>query len=286
MINRLHKLSLERQCELLEVNRSSYYYKPIKKDEEGLKKNIMTLYQKYPIYGYRRITAYLKQDNLIINHKKVLRLMRNLQLKAIYPGVVTTKPAKGALIYPNLLKGLEIIRPHQVYQTDITYLRTLHGFMYLVAIIDAYSRYIVSWRLSNTLSRASCLKALEDALGFYPCLDILHSDQGCQFTSHDWIKTLQAHQIQVSMSGQGKSCDNAKIERLWRTLKYEYLPFVTVTGGLGLKKVIGQFVHWYNTQRLHQSLEYKTPQEYLLHGQNLNQNPLFTYKKEENIMVI
>ena len=123
-------------------------------------------------------------------------------------------------IYPNLLKGLEIFRPHQVYQTDIiTYLRTLHGFMYLVALIDVYSRYIVGWRLSNTLSSSSCLKALEDALVFYPCPDILHSDQGGQFTSHGWINTLQTHQIQISMSGQGRSCDNTKIERLWRTLK-------------------------------------------------------------------
>ena len=195
MINRLHKLGVEKQCELLEVNRSSYYYKPVRRDEGAIKNKIMALYQKYPIYGYRRVTACLKQDNLIINHKKVLRLMRDLHLKAIYPGVVTTRPAKGGLIYPNLLKGLKIIRSHQVYQTNITYLRTLHGFMYLVALIDAYSRYIVGWRLSNTLSRASCLKALEDALAFYPYPDILHSDQGCQFTSQEWRHTLQKHDI-------------------------------------------------------------------------------------------
>ena len=284
MINRLHKLSLERQCALLEIHRSRYYYNPVQKDEGVIKNKIMALYHKYPIYGYRRVTACLKQDNRIINHKKVLRLMQELQLKAIYPGVVTTKPAKGALVYPNLLKGLEIVRPHQVYQTDITYLRTWHGFMYLIALMDAYSRYIVGWRLSNTLSTPPCLKALEDALAFYPWPAILHSDQGCQFTSQDWIKMLKAHQIQISMSGQGRSCDNAKIERLWRTLKYEYLPFVRVTSGFDLKTVLGQFVHWYNTQRPHQALGYKTPEEVLRQGPLLPSNSLFTNKKEETIM--
>jgi len=276
MIKKNHKLSVEDQCKALNVHRSVYYYKPHKKDDSELKEKIMGIYKKYPIYGYRRIGACLKREGQNINNKKVLRIMKETGLKAIFPGPVTTRARKGDRIYPNLLKDIKIIRPYQAYQTDITYIRTFYGFMYLVALIDSFSRYILSWRLSNSLSTESCLEALTDALTFFPLPDITHSDQGCQYTSHAWIDLLILHKVKISMSGQGNSNENGKVERLWRTLKYEYLYLMGSKDPSNLKKIIAEFVRWYNHERPHQALDYKTPAEIL----NLDKDGFFNFTKK------
>ena len=202
--------------------------------------------------------------------------MKETGLKAIFPGPVTTRARKGDRIYPNLLKDIKIIRPYQAYQTDITYIRTFYGFMYLVALIDSFSRYILSWRLSNSLSTESCLEALTDALTFFPLPDITHSDQGCQYTSHAWIDLLILHKVKISMSGQGNSNENGKVERLWRTLKYEYLYLMGSKDPSNLKKIIAEFVRWYNHERPHQALDYKTPAEIL----NLDKDGFFNFTKK------
>lgn len=283
MINKQHKLSQEQQCALLEVPRSTYYYKPVVKQEASIIERIMQIYQTYPVYGYRRITACLQRDGMAINKKRVQRLMKTTGLKAISLGPVTTRYKAGDKIYPNLLKNTLINSPFQAYQTDITYIRTIYGFMYLTALIDSYSRYVVSWRLSNSLSSNSCLDALTDALSFYPLPLIVHSDRGSQFTSQEWAHTLTQHNISISMSGQGKSNQNAKIERLWRTLKYEFLYIYTFKNALDLKKMITQFVSWYNHERPHQALNYKTPAETIgIKGSNI----LFTKKKENCSMIL
>ena len=256
------KLSVRRQSQLLSLNRSSLYVKPrIKADTTELCNKIAEIYSSYPFYGYRRITAMLNRQGVTINHKRVLRLMREMNLKAIYPSVNTSKKAIGAKVYPYMLSNVVIDKPGKVWQVDITYLRTHNGFMYLAAIIDVYSRMVVGWRLSSDLQLESCLLALDDAIAKYGKPAIINSDQGSQFTSGSWIKKLRSYKIQISMTGKGRCNDNANIERLWRSFKYEGSYLYKWNSVSELKQNIPQWLNWYNCQRPHQALGYQTPLE-------------------------
>ena len=222
MIQKGNRLSVRRQSDLLKLNRSRLYYKA-HEDTDTVRANLIAeAYRQYPMYGYRRIQAHLKDHGDVINRKCVLRLMRELQLKAIYPAPKTTVGNQAHEKYPYLLRGVTVTKPHQAWQVDITYLRTNQGFLYLTALIDMRSRYVVGWSLSNSLDTESCLRALENAIVAHGIPEMINSDQGSQFTSHDWTQALTSKGILISMSGSGRSNDNAYIERLWRSLKYEW----------------------------------------------------------------
>lgn len=264
MIDKEHnELSVRRQTELLQLNRSSLYTKKSSKDDNDLElcNLIAEIYSDYPIYGYRRIHAILMRDGICVNHKKVLRLMRLMNIRAIYPGPNTSKKALGSMIYPYLLPETVVDRANKVLQVDITYLRTQNGFMYLVALIDMYSRLVVGWRLSNSLSTESCILSLEDAITKHGIPEIINSDQGSQFTSESWVQCLQNNGIKVSMTGQGRCNDNANIERLWRSLKYEGSYLYKWQTAKELKENIPLWLEWYNERRPHQALGYRTPLE-------------------------
>ena len=277
MINTEHQqLSVRRQSELLKINRSMLYYEESDKMENFVLSNkIAEIYSSYPIYGYRRITAMLVRENIEVNHKRVQRLMREMDLYAIYPRPNTSIKNKENAVFPYLLEGLVLIKPHQVWQVDITYLRTTKGFMYLVAIIDMYSRMIVGYRLSNSLCTESYKSALEDAILKYGAPIILNSDQGSQFTSESWVKTLAHYKIKISMTGKGRCTDNAYIERLWRAFKYEGSYLYQWNTVEDLKSNIPQWVYWYNYNRPHQSLNYSTPAETLYKAYSSNNSNSF-----------
>lgn len=223
---------------------------------------IRDIWVKYPFYGYRRITAVLKRQGHQVNRKRVARLMKHLGIQAIFPGPNTSKRALKHRIYPYLLKGLKIERLNQVWATDITYIRMGSGigFIYLIALIDLYSRYIVSWGLFTTLEAVNCIEVLERGLKRAKP-EIINTDQGCQFTDERWIGMLTANGIQISMDGKGRCIDNIYIERFWRSVKYEevYLKsYETVPEG---REEIGKYIAFYDNERPHQSLKYKTPAE-------------------------
>jgi putative transposase len=256
------KPSIRKQCKLIALNRSNLYYtKKTRQDEGELTQEIMEIYEKYPIYGYRKITEMLRRKGVVVNRKRVQRLMKLLGLRAIYPGPNTSKRNHEEMVRPYLLKGLNINRMHQVWQIDITYLRVSGGFVYLIALIDVYSRFVVSWRLSNDLSTIACMDCLDEAVARYGSPEIVNSDQGAQFTSEDWLNLLIKYDIEVSMTGVGRSNDNAYIERLWRTLKYEGIYLHGIDTIKGLKKELPNLIWWYNNERPHQSIGYKTPKE-------------------------
>lgn len=260
-------LSVRSQCILLNLNRSSIYYKPHPVDESELMNQIVEIHERLPQYGYRRIHAQLNREDVCVNRKRVQRLMKGACIQALYPKPKNTLRGKGA-VYPYLLGGVDIVHPHQVWQVDITYLKLPQGFVYLTALIDVYSRFVVSWRLSTSLSQESCLEALEDGLWRYGSPEILNSDQGVQFTSDLWEKMCLDNGIKISMSHKGGSTDNAYIERFWRTLKYEGFYLDIPESVPELKKKIGDFTQWYNEERLHSSLGYLPPLEFLTRAQN------------------
>ena len=240
-----------------------YYEESDKEEVFKLSNMIAEIYAQYPVYRYRRIKAMLQRErNIIVNHKRVQRLMKEMDLYAIYPRPNTSKKDVKATIFPYLLKGFPIVKAHQVWQVDITYLRTIKGFMYLVAIIDMYSRMIVGYRLSNNLCTENCKSALEDAVLEYGSPEILNSDQGSQFTSELWVKQLAEYGIKISMTGKGRCCDNA-FERLWRAFKYEGSYLYQWNTVEDLKCNIVKWVNWYNYKRPHQSLNFSTPAEIL-----------------------
>lgn len=255
-------LSIRRQCELVGLSRASYYYEAAQESELNLKlmRLIDEQYTQTPFYGWPRMTAHLKRQGYQINHKRVQRLMNQMGLEAIYPKPRTTRPAKGHKIYPYLLRGLDIVRPNQVWSTDITYLPMPKGFMYLVAVMDCFSRYVLAWQLSNTLDSRFCLLALQQAL-LLATPTIFNTDQGSQFTATAFTTTLENAGIRVSMDGRGRAFDNIFNERLWRSVKYEcvYLhEFATVPR---LEAGLDDYFSFYNHARPHQSLAYATPAE-------------------------
>ena len=264
MLQRQHKkLSLSRQCKLLNLSRSSVYYKkrPVKDEDLELMRLIDEQYLKEPVWGSRSMTTFLRRKGWKINRKRVQRLMRKMGLEAVYPKPKTSKPHPEHKIYPYLLRGLTIDRPNQVWATDITYVPMHRGFMYLVAVIDWYSRKVLSWRISNTLDADFCVEALEEALRIHGCPEIFNTDQGSQFTSKEFTGKLKDHNIKISMDGRGRYLDNIFIERLWWTVKYHYLYLRTFDNGAELRQGLNNWFAFYNQERFHQSLGDKTPDE-------------------------
>jgi putative transposase len=247
---------------LLDISRSGLYYQPKGISEKDL--TLMNLidrqYLVTPFYGARKISACLKSQGQRVNRKRISRLMRVMGLKAIYRHPGTSKPTPGHKIYPYLLGGLRITQPNQVWAADITYIPMARGFLYLVAIIDWYSRYVLSWRLSNTLDTAFCVEALEDALK-KGRPEIFNTDQGAQFTGEAFTRILQQHGIRVSMDGKGSYNDNLFIERLWRSVKYEEVYLKAYQDGREARIGLGNYFRFYNSERPHQTLSYRTPAE-------------------------
>lgn len=254
-------LSQRRCCELLAVNRSTLYYqeKATALDNIELLNLIRDIWERHPYYGYRRITKELRINHgLKVNRKRVRRLMVLGGIQAIYPGPNTSRRNKLHAIYPYLLRDITILRPNHVWMIDITYLRLDNGFMYLVALIDVYSRYVVGWSLSNTLETDFCIEALRQGLAL-GVPEIINSDQGCQFTSAEWVDCLRESGIQISMTGKGRCADNIYIERFWRSVKREEFYLNDYNSVKELKSAIGAYIEFYNQRRWHQSLGYKTP---------------------------
>ena len=263
MVGHRHpSLSIVRQCRLLGISRSGLYYQPkgISEEDLTLMKLIDRQYLTTPFYGSRKIAAWLKSQNYSVNRKRVRRLMRIMGLKAIYRRPRSSKPAPGHKIYPYLLGGMKITRPNQVWAADITYIPMARGFLYLVVIMDWYSRYVFSWRLSNTLDAGFCVEALEEALGKGKP-DIFNTDQGAQFTSEAFTGLLEQHGVKVSMDGKGSYNDNLFIERLWRTVKYEEVYLKAYRDGTEARIGLGNYFRFYNTERPHQTHSYRTPAE-------------------------
>jgi putative transposase len=256
-------LDLKKRCFLLNCARSTLYYqsKPPINDDVKIMNHIREIYQQTPFYGYRRITVALRQDGFLVNHKKVQRLMRLAGMKAIYPGKRTTIRNPEHKIFPYLLRDLIIERPDQVWQVDITYIKMRQGFVYLVCLIDVFSRKIMGWKLSIFLDTESCLEALNRAL-HQSTPEIINSDQGSQFTSVAWVKAVtEGDKILISMDGKGRWADNVYIERLWRTIKYEDV-FLNSYDTVDQARVsIGNFINFYNQKRFHQALNYHTPND-------------------------
>jgi len=263
MVDRQHpSLSVVCQCRLLDISRSGLYYQPagISEEDLTLMKLIDRQYLATPFYGARKIAAWLKSQGQRVNRKRVRRLMRIMGLKAIYRRPRTSVPAPGHKIYPYLLSGMKITRPNQVWAADITYIPMARGFLYLVAIIDWYSRYVLSWRLSNTLDASFCVEALKEALK-KGSPDIFNTDQGAQFTGEAFTGLLEQHGVRISMDGKGSYNDNLFIERLWRTVKYEEVYLKAYQDGRDARAGIGDYLRFYNTERPHQALAYRTPAE-------------------------
>ncbi len=255
------QISLRRQCQLLGLNRTSFYYEPQTETVENLE--LMRLldeqYTSYPFYGVRRMTAWLGQQGFAVNAKRVRRLLRKMGLLALYPKPSLSQPVFGAQVYPYLLRGVEIARVNQVWSTDITYIRLLSGFIYLVAIIDWYSRYVLAWEVSNTLESSFCVAALDRALQ-QAAPEIFNSDQGAQFTSLVFTARLKERDIQISMDGRGRALDNIFVERLWRSVKYEEVYLKDYRHAPDAITGLRAYFAFYNRERLHQSLDYKTPE--------------------------
>lgn len=256
------ELSIIKQLELLGIAKSSYYYESGKIDEEDLliKEDIDKLYTKHPYYGSRRMRVELQKLGWTVGRKRTSRLMSEMGINAQYPKPNLSKPNKAHKKYPYLLKGVVPIKPNQVWSADITYIPLDKGFLYLMAVIDWYSRKVISWRLSNTLDTRFCVEALEEALqtGFP---EIFNTDQGVQFTSEEFIKILEDLGIKISMDGKGRALDNIFIERFWRSLKYEDIYIKRYESGKEAHIGIKLYIEFYNYQRPHQSLGYKTPHE-------------------------
>ena len=255
-------LSVRQQCELLQLNRANLYYVPDfakAADDTWLMNEIHEVWHSLPFYGYRKITHELRSKfEMAINYKRIRRLMGVMGIEAVYPKSLKHKKAITGEKYPYLLKNIKIDRPNQVFATDITYIKLTNGFVYLLAIIDVFSRYIVSWQLSNTLSADFCIETLQSALSIAKP-EIINTDKGSQFTSNEWISLLQMQNILISMTGNGRCIDNVFIERLWRTIKYEHVYLMGYTKLPELLQGLKMFIEFYNNARLHQSLKYKTP---------------------------
>lgn len=257
-----HEVSIRKQCELIGFNRSNFYYKPASESEEDIRiKNLIDeIYTDKPFFGYRKMTVCLKQKGFDINHKKVSRLMREMGIQAVHPKRNLSKANQEHKVYPYLLKEKEITRPDQVWSSDITYIRMKQGFIYLVAIMDWHSRYVLSWSVSNTMDVHFCIEALNKAL-MNGKPEIFNTDQGSQFTSEAFTSILHKNNIQISMDSKGRVFDNIFIERLWRSLKYEDIyirDYETVKEAI---KGISRYFEFYNNERPHQSLGYRTPSE-------------------------
>jgi putative transposase len=246
---------VQRQCELLGLPRSTYYYQPQPESAENLLllRRLDELYLKWPFFGSRRMAI-----TLGVNRKRIQRLMRILGIEALYPKPNLSRAAPNHEVYPYLLRDVSIERPNQVWSTDITYIPMKAGFLYLVAVMDWFSRFVLSWELSNTMETGFCLAALEAAFRFGQP-EIWNSDQGSQFTAADFLAPLKRRGVSISMDGRGRALDNVFIERLWRSLKYELIYPGDFVSGSELMTALAQYFHFYNHRRPHQALGYRTP---------------------------
>ena len=256
-------ISIRKQCQVLGLNRSSYYYKPQEESPENMDimRRMDELYLKYPFYGSRKMALALKQQGITVCRDRIRRLMKVIGITAIYQKPNTSQKNPDHKIYPYRLRNLTIDRANQVWATDITYIPMTKGFMYLVAVIDWYSRKVLSWRLSNSLDSYFCIEALKEALNKYPHPDIFNTDQGCQFTSMAFTKVLTDQGIQISMDGKGRWRDNVMIERFWRSYKYEYLYLTEVDAVKYLQKGTADWIEFYNNKRPHATFNGQTPHQ-------------------------
>ena len=264
MIRRDHPgLSLSRQCQVLAISRSSFYYAPKGESPENLAlmRRIDELFMKYPFYGSRQMVRQLLREGVAVSRHRVRRLMRLMGLEAIYQAPRTSMPHPAHRVYPYLLRGMVIDRPNQVWCADITYIPVQRGFLYLVAIMDWATRHVLAWRLSNTMDASFCIEALAGALARYGKPEIFNTDQGSQFTSFEFTDLLKDAGVAISMDGRGRYMDNIFIERLWRSLKYEAVYLHELTDGFKAERVIGEWIEFYNTERPHSVHGDRTPAE-------------------------
>jgi putative transposase len=263
MIDREGQLPVTRQCELLGLNRSGVYYTPRPVPEEDLRlmRRIDELHLEFPYYGARKISAQLAREGRQAGRLHVGTLMRLMGVEAHYRKPRTSIPSRENMVYPYLLRGLKIVQPNQVWSTDITYLPMAHGFLYLTAIIDIFSRLLLAFRLSNTLATDFCVAALEDAVYRYGKPGIMNTDQGSQYTSTDWAEALISRDIRISMDGKGRWVDNVFIERVWRSTKHEEVYRHAYRDGVEAQQRLEAYFDQYNRRRLHESLDYRTPEE-------------------------
>jgi len=254
-------LTIKMRCELLELPRSSYYYKGRGETSENimLMEQIDKIHTEHITWGSRKIRDYLRNEGYKVNRKRIQRLMRKMEIQVIYPKKNLSRANQEHKVYPYLLKDLDIDHPNHVWSTDITYIRLDHGFVYLVAVIDWYSKKILSWELSNTADRFFCIDSLEEALGKYERPEIFNTDQGSQFTSPDFTEVLKSRKIKISMDGKGRALDNIAIERFWRTLKQDEIYLHEYKNMQEARDGIKKFITEYNSVRPHQSLNGKTP---------------------------
>lgn len=261
MIDSNQKLSLVKQCNLLRINRNSVYYSPKGDSEEDLK--VMLLLDKQylltPFYGYRKITVLLQNKGFKVNEKRVRKLMKRINWRTIYREPRTTIAIKEHKKYPYLLRDLEITHKNHVWATDITYIPMAKGFMYLCAIIDLHTRYVLNWSVSNTMNAHWCAEVLEETIEKYGVPEIFNTDQGSQYTSEVHTNVLLSNGIKISMDGKGRAIDNIFVERLWRTVKYENVYLQAYSDGTSLRKGLKKYFEFYNQERFHQSLDYATP---------------------------
>lgn len=255
-------LSLSRRCDLLEIHRSGVYFKP--RQESALNMAVMNAidrkFMDCPFYGVRRMTVYLNEDlGYRVNRKRVARLYKKMGLQTIYPKKDLSKRNKAHAVYPYLLRDLIIERPNQVWEVDITYIPLFRGFMYMVAVIDVYSRRVMNWGVSNTMDVEWCKEVYEDAISMHGKPEIMNSDQGSQFTSPVFTQVSIDHEIQISMDGKGRALDNIYIERFWRSIKYEHIYLNPPNGGIQLYEGIKKYIDFYNSERRHSCLDNKTP---------------------------
>ncbi len=263
MIKPNAELSIARQAKLLGVSRSSVYYhpKPESNEELDLLKRLDELFTENPMYGSRRLQAMLKREGVLVGRRRIRRLMKKLGLWAVTPKPDTSRPHPEHKIYPYLLRDMSIDQPNQVWATDITYIPMQRGFLYLAAILDWATRRVLAWRLSNTLTADFCVEALKEAIARYGQPTIFNTDQGSQFTSEEFTGVLKAHKIQISMDGRGRCYDNIFVERLWWTVKHEWVYLRPAANGIEQKRSLAECFDWYNRRRPHQSLAWQTPDD-------------------------
>jgi putative transposase len=263
MIDRLHALPLSRQAEALGISRGSVYYapRPVSASDLALMRRMDELHLDYPFAGSRMLRDLLVAEGFTVGRLHVATLMKRMGIEALYRKPNTSKPAPGHQVYPYLLRKLPVTRPNQVWAMDITYIPMARGFVYLAAVVDWFSRKVLAWRLSITLEAAFCIEAVEEALARYGRPEIFNTDQGSQFTSHDFTQVLLKHEIAISMDGKGAWRDNVFVERLWRSIKYEEVYLRAYDSVAEARTSIGRYLAFYNGRRPHSSLDRRTPDQ-------------------------
>lgn len=263
MIEPSHALPVVRQCTLLDLSRSSVYYtpRPVSASDLALMRRIDELHLNHPFAGSRMLRDFLKQEGIMVGRRHVATLMKKMGIEALYRRPNTSRKHPQHPVFPYLLRGLDITRANHVWAMDITYIPMRKGFVYLAAVLDWATRRVLSWRLSNTLTTDFCLEAVEDAVGRYGTPDIFNTDQGCQFTSSDFVDLLRAHGIQQSMDGKGRWVDNVFVERLWKSVKYEEVYLHAYDSVTQARQGLERYFRFYNQRRPHSSLDGKTPDQ-------------------------